>query len=314
MSKSANVQVSVRALSVATSMLVLCGSSQAWIGGFELADGYRDFYAPVQGYNAGQYGPNSGYGGSYTVIPDNTGLWQALAGGFTSGGTSSYATGHFANDRMWVNHGVGSSSNLGLVLTTGHEGWNGPALKYKYSFDSADFGGTNPASTGGMAVKVSFWSRGALPGPEFGGQVPDGYFGNEMTFEDTAGNVAFRLGLTQRAGGDRVTYWNGSTMFESSIVGGFSQFDRWDLTFDMAANTVSADYFHFATGTLHNLVVAQPMQNVISALTHFTYRSSPGVNNSKLNALDDFSFRVIPGPGAAGLLALGGLVAARRRR
>ncbi|MFN7021525.1 MAG: hypothetical protein ACK4WH_09390, partial [Phycisphaerales bacterium] len=85
-------------------------------------------------------------------------------------------------------------------------------------------------------------------------------------------------------------------------------------TFDLAANTVSADYFHFATSTLHNLVVSQPMQQTISALRHFTYRSSPGVSNNKLNALDDFSFIVIPGPGAAGLLALGGLAAARRRR
>jgi hypothetical protein len=303
-------------LALTLPVATLAGSAHAWLGGFEQADGYQPFLNMVQNYNAGQHGANSGYGGSFAPIAPNSGLWQAQAGGFSSLGAISYATGHQWYDRNWVNGTGGNANDQALVLTTGHEGWNGPALQYKYSFDANDFGGNAPASTAGGQVALSFWSRGQLAGPEIGGQVPDGYFGNEMAFADSSGNVAFRLGLTQRAGGDRVTFWNGSSLFESAIIADNNAYDRWDIGFDLATNTVSASYFDFSTSTLIPLFTGVPMQSPIANLSAFTYRTSPGVNNAKLTSIDDFTInaRIIPTPGALALLGASGLLAARRRR
>jgi len=43
--------------------LACASNAPAWLGGFEPADGYQPFLNMVQNYNAGQYGPNGGYGG-----------------------------------------------------------------------------------------------------------------------------------------------------------------------------------------------------------------------------------------------------------
>lgn len=300
------------------SAVALTTSAHAWIGGFEPADGYQGFLNMTQNYNAGQYGPNGGYGGSAAPIAPNSGLWKAITGGFFSGGSVSYATGHANFDRVWVNSGgtSGSAADQGLVLTTGHEGWAANPLKYSYSLDSADLGGTAPAATGSSVVKMSFWTMGQLFGATTGGSVPNGYYGNEITFEDSLGNVGFRLGLTERASGDKVTYWDGSTLVESTLIGSSSRFDRWDVTLDLASDTFSANYFQFTTSTTFNLAVNQPMQNAMNNFTEMTFRTSPGVMNSKLNAVDDFAFHVdrVPAPSSAAILALGSVVAMRRRR
>ena len=294
----------------------VAGTAQAHLGGFEAADGYQPFLNRVQEYNAGQYGPNSGYPATSPVpITPNTGLWQAISGGFSSGGATSYATGHQFYDRTWVNSNntMGSASDQGLVLTTGHEGWGGPALEYGYDLDAGDLG-VDPATTGNNIVRLSFWWCAQLAGPEAGGQLPEGYFGDEITFQDAAGNVGFSLGLTQRSTGDTVTYWDGTSMVESSIVAAATKYDRWDIELDLANDTVSASYFSFATSTSTPLITGAPMMNAMDAFTDMTFRTSPGVNNAKLMSVDDFGFQVIPTPGTAGALALAGLVCLRRRR
>ena len=309
------------AVLAAVAGVTLCaGSSYGWLGGFEAADGYQPFLNMVQHYNAGQHGANSGYVAmSPTPIAANSGLWTAINGGFQSGSEVSYVTGHQFYDRTYVNSNgaSGQMSDQGLVITTGHEGWGGPALKYKYSVDSSDLGGLSPASTGGRTIQVSFWNRGQLAGPELSGSVSDGYYGNEITFQDSGGNVGFRLGLTQRAGGDTVTYWDGSAMVESSIIGSATRIDRWDVTLDLATNTFSASYFHFITSTTFPLVAVVPLQTAMTDFTGIDFRSSPGVNNSKLWSVDDFGFVVRPIPGAStvlGLLPAMAFAARRRRR
>ncbi len=298
----------------AFSILAAAGTASADLRSFENTDGYQPFLNMVQNYNAGQYGTTNGYGGGPTPITPNTGLWTAVQGGFFSGGAVSYVTGHQNYDRSWVNNSIGVASNQALVLTTGHEGWSGPALEYNYAIDAPDLDGNAPASTGSSVVKLSFWWRGALAGPELGGAVPDGYYGDSLTFRDSANNDLFTLGLTQRAAGDKVTYWNGSTLTESTIVANSGLYDRWDLTFDLVNDTVSADYFSFASSTLTTLITNAPMMNSGSDLSAINFRTSPGVNNAKLFSVDDFDFIVIPSPGTAGVMALGMLAALRRRR
>jgi hypothetical protein len=304
---------------MAAPLAVCTGASYGWLGSFEAADGYQPFLNMVQQYNAGQHGASSGYVAMSPVpIVANSGLWTAINGGFSSGGGISYATGHQFFDRTYVNTlgASGAQSDQGLVLTTGHEGWAGPALKYKYNVDAPDLGGVAPSSTGGRTIKVSFWNRGQLAGAEVGGQVPDGYFGNEVALQDSGGNVGFKLGLTQRASGDTITYWNGSTLLESSIVGSSSLYDRWDVTLDLAAGTFSASYFNFPTSTLYPFVTSAPLMSGMTDFTGLEFRSSPGTNNSKLWAVDDFSFVVRPIPGAPTVLAMlpGVIFAAKRRR
>ncbi len=303
-----------RYLLAAAVPMLAAGVAHATLGGFEAVHGYQPFLNMVQDYNAGQYGPSSGYVAvSPTPITPSTGLWHNINGGFFSGGAVSYATGHQGFDRTYVNSGgtMGTGSDQGLVLTTGHEGLTGPALKYRYDVDMQDLGGVAPGATGGAIVNLSFWVRGFLDTNAVG----VGYFGNEVAFEDSTGAIGFNLGMTKTSAGDKVTYWNGSSLFVSSIDAGSSLFDRWDIQFDIANDTVSASYFQFSTSTLFPLMTGVPMAATMADLSHLTFRTTPGTNNSKFYAVDDFGFRTnIPAPGAAAALGLGALAMAGRRR
>jgi hypothetical protein len=119
------------------------------------------------------------------------------------------------------------ASDQGLVLTTNHQGWGGNALHYRYAMDNRDYNGAPVASSANSVVNVSFWWCSQLDM-----NVGNGYFGNEFTFRDSANKVAYRLGLTERNTGDKVTYWDGTTLFESSIIAAASRYDRWDLSFN----------------------------------------------------------------------------------
>lgn len=304
---------SVALLASAVSVAACAGSANAYLGGFEKNDGYQPFLNMVQHYNAGQYGANSGYVAMTPVaITPNTGLWHAINGGYSSATGISYATGHQYFDRTYVNSNgsLGNQDDQALVLTTNHEGVAGPALKYKYDLDASDLG-VAPSATGGTVINTSFWTRGYLDS----GLVPVGYFGNEVTFEDSLGNVGFRLGLTRTATGDKVTYWDGTNMFMSTINANSGKYDQWNITLDLASNTVSASYFSFASNTTFNLISGVPLQSTMSDFSHMTFRTTPGVNNAKYSSVDDFVFHThVPAPGAAALLGLGGLLARRRRR
>ena len=300
------------AAAAASALTLAAGNAHAYLGGFEAADGYQSFLNRVQDYNAGHYGANSGYGGGPVAITPNTDFWVAVSGGV--GG--SYATGHQWFDRDWVNNGTGSQNDLALQFTSNASGWGGPAMEYRYSVDAPDLGGVNPASTGGAVVKISFWYRAALNGADNFGGIPEGYFGNAIQVRDSANNVGLELGITQRATGDKVTYWNGSTLLESAIPASEYLYDRWDLTIDLANDTFSADYFEFLTSTTTTVVSNQPLMTPLNDLSVLDFRTGPGITNDKHFglAVDDFTF-VVPEPATAGALILvGGALLMRRPR
>ena len=144
---------------VLTALLLgITTSSYASLTSFEQSQGYQPFFNPVQNYNAGNYGPGSGYPSAnvYTSIPTNSGQWKLDT--TTGGGFGSYATGHQWFDRTEVNSGIFNGSGQGLVITTSHLGWSGPALKYSYNLDAQDLG-VNPLTTGSSIIRLSFWWR-----------------------------------------------------------------------------------------------------------------------------------------------------------
>lgn len=267
-------------------------SVHAYMGGFESQDGYLPFLNNTNTYNAGQFGTNNGGpGGSSATLPVNTGLWSRLD---PVGPGTSYVTGHMWYDRTWVNSAgtSGSTNDMALVLTTNHMGWNAGALNYRYNMDNRDYNGSSVASSANSVVNLSFWWCAQLD-PNVG----NGYFGDEISFYDSANKLAFRLGLTERASGDKVTFWNGTTMFESTLVGPQSRYDRWDLSFNYVAKTVTAKYFAFNTSTLHTLCTNVPMMDVTAnGLTHWEFRTSPGTTNAKLMSIDDVTMEIEADP------------------
>lgn len=281
-------------------LIGLSSTTNASLMGFEQSQGYGPFLNRVETYAAGTLPYN------LTTIPTNSGQWKRTDP--TVGGDISYATGHQNFDRTFRNGPGGNSSDQGLVLTTNDKGWSGPALKYTYDLDTQDLG-VNPLSTGASVVDFSFWWCAQLFGSEFpGAQTPEGYFGNEISFLDSDGNIGFQLGLTQRGSSDKVTYWDGNgpgnDLFESSIVAASHKFDRWDISLDLKNNKFSADYFSFGTNTLHALATNASMMGNMNNFTGLSFRTSPGVENLKLLALDDFSFSVtsVPEPATITLI------------
>lgn len=305
---------------LAGTLALSSGNAQASLGGFESGDGYLPFLNMVQNYNAGHYGVNNGYGGSSAAITPNTDFWTAVNGGFFSGNSVSYATGHQNLDRQWWNNGIGNANNQALQLTTNHQGWGGPALEYTYKVDAPDLGGVAPPATAGQVVNVSFWWMGNLQGADNFGFVPEGYFGDAVQFRDSSNNVGFQVGMTQRITGDKVTFWNGSTMFESTIPAPAGKYDRWDITLDLANNTVSADYYQFFPNTLTTVVSNAPLMTPMSNFTSLDFRTSDGVTNEKFFGLrvDDFVMHsTVPEPttmAAIGLIGAALLMRRPRRR
>jgi MYXO-CTERM domain-containing protein len=293
-------------VAVATSLLT-AGSAQAYLGGFEPQDGYGGFLSEVRQTNEGQYGTNNGGpGGVQTPITPGTGLWYGIAGtmypAFGTYGTA-YATGHAGFQR---------TGTQALVITTGCDGWGGPALSYGYRLDSRDLNGVPPAATAGQIVNISFWTRPYL---QDGGVAP-GTIGDTVDFVDSAGNVGFSVGAYQPGTStDYVAFKNGGTYTLTSMVSAAFIYSRWDITLNLGAQTVSASYFDGATSTLTTLLTNAPLAASMSDLNRLYFTSTAGVGNSKNWALDDFSMSTrTPAPSGLGLIGLGGLGLLRRRR
>jgi MYXO-CTERM domain-containing protein len=294
-------------LAAVTSSLLAASSAHAYLGGFELQDGYGGFLSEVRQTNEGQYGTNNGGpGGVQTPITPGTGLWYGIAGtmypAFSSNGTA-YATGHA---------GFQHTGNQALVITTGCDGWGGPALKYGYRLDSRDLNGTPPAATAGQTVNVSFWTRPYL---DDAGVTP-GTVGDTVEFVDSAGNVGFSVGVHQPGSStDYVAYRNSGTYTLTSMVAASFIYSRWDIKLDLAAQTVTAGYYDGATNTFTSLLTNAPLAATMSDLNRLYFTSSAGVSNSKNWAVDDFVMSTTaPAPSALALIGLGGLGLTRRRR
>ena len=100
---------------------------------------------------------------------------------------------------------------------------------------------------------------------------------------------------------------------QSTVAVNPSTYHRWDITLDLASDTVSIDIFE--AGTLTNLVSGAPLAASMGNLTEMRFTGTPGVTNAKIWSLDDFGFNVrpIPEPSSA-MLCLGLFALMPRRR
>ena len=304
----------------ATHLLILQGmlfasTAHAYLGGFENVDGYAPFLNDVANYNAGQYGPNAG-GGVFTPIAPNTGLWKKLQGPLVpTWGTlgPAYATGHQYYDR--TNYGF-PNLDQALIITTNADGWNAGPQEYSYSLDTYDLGGVNPASTGGDIVQISFWACVLLHGTGEGGGLGPGTIGDTISFYDSSGNHGFSIGYKQPGTTTDFAATNVGSWSPSSVAINPSAYHRWDITLDLNLQTVSIDIFE--ASVLTPLVTNAPLITPMNNFTEMRFLSTPGVNNAKIWALDDFGMtvRTIPEPSSIIFTAMGllGLCLRRTRR
>lgn len=282
--------------------------SNAYLGSFELEDGYGQsgsvFLAPaeVAKYNAGQYGTNNGGpGGGAVLIPENTGLWTGLSGTRHPNispvtHSTAYATAHQNFDRVAHN-----TQAQALVMTTNVEGWNGPTMEYGYRLDSRDLNGLNPLQTAGRMVRLSFWWCAQIFGFGDGGGLGAGTIGDTVKFLDSSGNVGFTLGLIQPGNSTDYVGWDAGSGFHADpqmIAGNFTRYSKWDILFNLTNQTVSASYQDGEGGTTYSLLTSASLAAPMSNFTNLRIASTPGINNEKRLALDDFNFSVsqIPEP------------------
>lgn len=296
-------------LSLGLALCALAGTASANLGSFELNDGYGDFLNEVRQSNQGEFGfANGGPGGVQTPITPGTGLWYGISGtmfpSFNTGATA-YATGH---------SGYQYTGNQGLVITTGCDGWAGPALKYGYRVDSRDLGGVSPAATGGQIVNISFWTRPFLHGTGEQGGLGAGTIGDTVEFVDSLGNVGFSVGLVQPGTTTDYVAFNNTGSYTTTSIVSAGAYSRWDIKLDLALQTVTASYFDGGTSIYTNLLANAPLAASMADFNRLYFESSAGVNNAKSWALDDFSMNATPAPGGVALLGIGAIFAARRRR
>ncbi len=283
----------------------------AYLGGFENVDGYSAFFNDVANYNAGQFGPNAG-GGVYSPLPPNTGLWSKLQGplfpAVGSTGNFAYATGHQNFDRV-----APSTAAQALVITTNSDGWGAGPQEYAYDLDTFDLG-VAPAATAGQIVTMSFWECSQMPGTGEGGGLGPGTMGNIISFLDSSSNVGFAVGYHQPGTTSDFAAINVAGSWQLSAVPVTpGTYHRWDVTLNLAAQTVSIDIFN---GVLTNLATNAPLGAAMSNLTEMRFLSTPGVVNAKVWSVDDFRFMVPEPTGIGGiLLAFGfGIRSLHRRK
>ena len=285
-------------------------------------DGDGGWHGPdVSRYNAGAFGSNAGGpGGIAADVPDNSGLWQAVAGGRLNEDKDApyYYGSQLYRDHVVAYHFLyphGGSQVLSLMAADEN-------LRYTYTLDSRDLGGLNPASTAASLVQMSFWLRPTDWDNEDTGNI----FGLSMM--DSMNRSIFEVGYT---GDNRLQYRmaDGDAWITTAYTLGSNGWSQLTVSVDNAANTASlavraySDSLSALAASTTTVLNQGAMTTDADALTTLRWDLRGGsLDNgavSYVHFFDDFAFTVSPGtpvpePGSALLLGLGLLLWGGRRR
>ena len=287
-----------------------------------MGDGDGGWHGPdVTRYNAGAYGSNSsGPGGTAVDILDNSGLWQALAGGRLDEDKDApyYYGGQLFRDQVVAYHFLyphAGSQVLSLMAADAD-------LSYRYTLDSRDLGGLHPASTAASLVQMSFWVRPTDWDNEDTGNI----FG--LSLRDSMDRSIFEVGYT---GDNRLQYRlaDGGAWVTTGYELGSNGWSQIVVSVDNAANTASlavraySDTLSALAATASTVLDQAAMSTDADSLAALQWNLRGGsLDNgavSYVHFFDDFSFTVSPGtpvpePGTLVLVALALAVPACHRR
>ena len=312
----------------ALALIQLASPAQAYLGSFTPADGYQIIqpWVDVSYFNTGQYGANAG-GGSVNYVAPDSGLWKVtgpVGGIYTSAAARAAATSGAppyavtppvaGSAPVYIvgNHGPGRTDNSALAFRNDTPANTG-AAKYDYSIDTYDTGGIAPSTVTSGIVTTQFYFCPNPADPVVPGALPRDKF--TMSFKDSSGNTGFQWGYAA----ENQVYWRTGTSGPWTYTGVFANAANWDgvrVDIDLTNDTFGLDYYVVASNIWQNMIPAgtalgTPMTN----LTNLGWQLEDNVftGTGGKNFFDDFSFNV-PAPSVVPLLALGGLVGARRRR
>jgi hypothetical protein len=335
-SRSARSAGSIRrahALAVAGSAASLwCVSvASAYIGSCGPADGYHlnqyignVNWADVSYFNAGSYGANAGGGPGPTLIAADSGKWKVdgqVGGYWNNAATRASVVGSAppypgvdssgASQPIYMvgNHFPGRGGDGSNLAFRNDTPIGTGAANYNYFIDTYDTGGNVPSSVTSGIVTTQFYF---CPNPNDLVARAEKF---TMSFKDSANTTGVQWGYAR----DNEVYWRAGNAGPWTYTGIYANASNWDgirMNIDLSNDTFELEYYIVASNTWTTLAPAgtalgAPMTN----LTTLGWRLEDGVNSGTggKNYFDDFGFS-IPAPSSAGVLALAGLAALRRRR
>ena len=272
--------------------------------------------ADLTRYNAGEWGiNNSGPGGGPSDIADNSGLWQALAGGRL-------------HEDLNAPYYYGGSDNRNYALAyqyLGHQGTQvldllalDTDLSYRYNLDNRDFNSLAPSSTTSHLVTMSFWFCPT--------DWDDGYSSNifGMGVRDDAGNTVMEIGYT---GSNQFQYrlpgssvWQ-TTAFSAGTTGWNQVIVSIDTSKDWASLQFQGYDDNTATlGSMQDVFIDTNLGTSVGAITQLQWDLHGGDlgagNYGFKHYFDDFTFSAVavPEPGSALLSATVGFIVLIRRK
>lgn len=325
--------VSARKVLFGLTLVAAASQAQANLGTFSPNEGYNLSvysgsynWSDVSYYNAGKYGVNSGGGPGPTFITPNSSNWKldpASAGGFFGSAAARSATIGTAPPYPTTNplgmpaylvgdHGPGRTDNSSLAFRNDNPlGSVGPAI-YTYDFDTYDTGGPVASSVTSGPVSFNIFMA-ASPGFPIGtGQRYPQKF--HQSFMDTSSNIGAEWGYAY----DNEIIWRSSSSNPWNYTGLYTN-GAWDgmtVNIDLTAQTFELKFFDATSSTTTVLAPAgTPLGASMANFTSLRWQLEDGVNGGVggKNFFDDAKL-TIPAPGALGLLGMGALAAARRRR
>jgi hypothetical protein len=282
-------------------------------------------WCDVSYYNAGAYGANSGGGSGPTLGTPNAGLWSVTgnAGGFfpTAAARNASTPPSMAYPinipagtlpiYMVGNHGPGRGGDGSSLAFRNDTPAGTGAAKYQYQFDTFDTGGPAASSvTSGNAGVKFYFNPSPDVAPQPGVRAGDKF---TMSYMDASSNVGLEWGYTRD---NEVVWRTGSVWTYTGIYANPSDWDGVDLTIDLTGDTFGLQYYIASSSTWMTMVpTGTPLGTAMTNFTTLGWQLEDAVNFGVggKNFFDDFTVSV-PAPGTGAIAALGGLLAARRRR